>query len=239
MYKMSFICVIGPCWNNLQTLLNTINNNKTLVPTIKKFYIPTNDVNVHNYFCHLNDPTILSCHFDENQGHQTSCYNAIISGMKMIIEHEYEDRNENGAGASGKGDEDIVIFSHEDVYINDMRLFDNAVSKFKNGYEVVCRLYTGTAKGEALDYYMNDAFFIKKNKVKEIFGNVEKKQIIIGNFCEKEFTTIIKNYKVFSIPYYLHSTHKDSELGFHHILNYNIGNIPFWDKSNMDVILSL
>ena len=88
MYKMSFICVIGPCWNNLQTLLNTINNNKTLVPTIKKFYIPTNDINVHNYFCHLNDPTIVSYHFDENQGHQTSCYNAIISGMKMIIEHE-------------------------------------------------------------------------------------------------------------------------------------------------------
>lgn len=265
MYKMSFICVIGPCWNNLQTLLNTINNNKTLVPTIKKFYIPTNDINVHNYFCHLNDPTIVSYHFDENQGHQTSCYNAIISGMKMIIEHEYKDRNASqagaseagasaseagasasgagasasDAGASGAGDEDIVIFSHEDVYINDMRLFDNAISKFKNGYEVVCRLYTGTAKGEALDYYMNDAFFIKKNKVKEIFGNTEKKQIIIGNFCEKEFTTIIKNYKVFSIPYYLHSTHKDSELGFHHILNYNIGNIPFWDKSNMDMILSL
>jgi hypothetical protein len=120
-----------------------------------------------------------------------------------------------------------------------MQLFNNAVSKFQKGYDVVCRLYTGTAKRESLDYYMNDAFFIRKDKVKEMFEKETMKQIIIGNFCEKEFTRIIKNSKVFSIPYYLHSTHKDSELGFHHILNYDIGNIPLWDKSNLTEILNL
>ena len=60
------------------------------------------------------------------------------------------------------------------------------------------------------------------------------KTIGAGNFCEKEFTNIIKDHKVFSIPYCHHSTHKDSELGFYHILNYDIGDIPFWDKSNIE-----
>jgi hypothetical protein len=229
---MSYIFVIGPCWNNLQTLLNTIQNNKRLVPTIKKFYIPTNDINVHNYFCNLKNPDILSCHFEENKGHQTSCFNAIVSGMKMIIEHYSCDD-------SCDDSDDIVIFSHEDVYINDINLFNNAVSKFKQGYDIVCRLYTGTKKGEPLDYYMNDAFYIRKSIVKELFANETMKPILPGNFCEKEFTRIIKDSKIFSIPYYLHSTHKDSELGFYHILNYHNGNIPFWDKSNIEKIYNL
>ena len=45
--------------------------------------------------------------------------------------------------------------------------------------------------------------------------------------------------KTSHLPYYLHSTHKDSELGFHHILNYDIGNIHFWDKKNIDEIYNL
>lgn len=225
---MNFIFVIGPCWNNLTTLLHTINNNRNIVKNIKKFYIPTNDINVHKYFCNLNDPNIISYHFAENEGHQTSCYNAIISGMKMIIDLE----NDN--------EDDIVVFSHEDVYVNDLRLFEHAKNKIiSGGYDIVCRIYTGTKKGESLDYYMNDAFFIKKNKVKEIFEKEQMKTIFVGMFCENEFTRIIKKYNIFSIPYYLHSTHKDSELGFHHILNYHIGDIPFWDKSNIHDILSL
>ena len=56
---MSIICVIGPCWNNLQTLLNTIYNNRTMLPQIKKFYITTNDDNNVRYFSELNDPSII------------------------------------------------------------------------------------------------------------------------------------------------------------------------------------
>jgi hypothetical protein len=148
--------------------------------------------------------------------------------MKMVLEYDDSENND-----------DIIIFSHEDVYINDMVLFNNALSKFKKGYDIVCRLYEGTKKGESRDYYMNDAFFIKKNKIKEIFGNSNMMTMYPGMFCEGEFTKIIQNFKIFYIPYYNHSTHKDSELGFYHILNYDIGNIPFWDKSNIKEICNL
>ena len=218
---MSIIFVFGPCWNNLHTLIDTINNNLTLFPNTKSIYIATNDNNVLMYYNKLNDARIKCEKFADNEGHQTSCFNSIIHGMHMV--NKYDSDNED----------DIVVYSHEDVYIKDINLFNNAMSKFHRGYDVVCRKYEGTKKGESLDYYMNDGFLIKKNKIKEIFGGCVLKTIHTGNFCENEFTNIIKNYKVFSIPYHSHSTHKDSELGFYHILNYNIGNIPFWNKSNI------
>jgi hypothetical protein len=224
---MSFIFVFGPCWNNLETLKSTISNNTSIIPNIKSIYVATNDSNVYNYFDELKDSKIKCIKFAENEGHQTACFNAIISGMKMVIDYDNDD------------DDDIVIFSHEDVYVKDLSLFNNSVSKFNKGVDIVCRIYEGTKKGEPLNYYMNDAFFIKKNKVKEIFNDSKMMTIHPGMFCEGEFTKIIKQHKVFAIPYYSHSTHKDSELGFYHILNYGIGDIPFWDKSNIEEIYNM
>ena len=147
---MSIIFVSGPCWNNLKTLIDTIDINNSFLKNIKKIYITTNDKNVNDYFSNLNNETIISQQFSENEGHQTSCFNAIISGMKMII--DYEDDNED----------DIVIFSHEDCYINDIELLNHSINKIKNGYDIVCRLFTGS-KNNDTDYYINDVFLIKKN----------------------------------------------------------------------------
>ena len=66
---MSFICVIGPCWNNLQFLLFTISKNRNMLPQIKKFYIPTNDDNNVRYFTELNDSSIICTKFADNEGH--------------------------------------------------------------------------------------------------------------------------------------------------------------------------
>jgi hypothetical protein len=224
---MAIIFVIGPCWNNLNVLKNTIENNRKMVKDIKHFYITTNDNTVLEYFEKLNDENIKCQKFADNQGHQTSCFNAVISGMKMIIENDKDN------------DDDIVIFSHEDVYVKDINLFNNSLSKFNKGVDIVCRKYEGTKKGESLDYYMNDAFFIKKNKIKEIFGKKNMMTIHVGMFCENEFTKIISNYNICSFPYHDHSIHKDSELGFYHILNYNISNITFWDKSNINELFEM
>jgi hypothetical protein len=220
---MSYILVIGPCWNELKTLINTIDNNCRFLTDIKRIYVATNDATVHKFFCDLKNPKIISNHFYENQGHQTSCFNSIIAGMKMVIDNEKND------------DDDVVIFSHEDVYIKDMNLFNKCIKKLNNGYDIVCREYTGSKKGDPTDYYMNDAFFIKKKIVKTVFGNSCMKTINVGNSCENEFTSLIKDQKIFSAPYYDHSTFGDSELGFHHLVKVDIG-IPFWNKKNIDEI---
>ena len=136
---MSIIFVFGPCWNNLQTLINTINNNILIVPNFKCIYIATNDINVFNYFQELNNIKIKCYNFSDNEGHQTSCFRSVINGMHMVIDNDHDN------------DDDIVIFSHEDVYINDISLFNNSISKFKKGVDIVCRIYEGTKKGEILN----------------------------------------------------------------------------------------
>lgn len=223
---MSFIFVFGPCWNSLEILKYTINNNTSILQNIKSIYVATNDINVYNYFNELNNNKIKCIKFADNEGHQTACFNSIICGMKMVIEYEEDDDN------------DIVVFCHEDVYINDLSLFNNSVSKFNKGFDIVCRRYQASKLGDELDYYMNDAFFIKKNKVKEIFNDTKMMTIYTGMWCEREFTNIIKNYKICDIPYYKHTTHKESELGFYHILKGENG-IPSWDKSNIQEIYDM
>jgi len=220
---MNIIFVIGPTWQNLNTLLKTIEINKSRCSNIKHFYIPTNDKNVDKYFKDLNDENITSFYFSENQGWQLSCYNSIIAGMKMVINNEEQLNND-----------DIVIFSHEDCYINNIDLFHKAISKLNQNYNVVCRKYNGSIVNSE-DYYMNDTFFIKKNAIKNIFDCIDMKQSIETNyFCEKYFSQDISKCNIFYILY-THSTWGDTELGFYHIPSYVDTNVC-WDKNNIDFI---
>lgn len=225
---MSIIFVIGPSWNNLSTLLETIEINKKMVSNILteniKFYLPTNNREVENYFKNLNDNNIVSYYFGENQGHQLSCYNSIISGMKMVINNEELLYNE-----------DIVIFSHEDCYINNLSLLNQAIFKLKCGYDMVCRKYNGTIVGNP-EYYMNDTFLINKNIIKNIFEKENNINFIDhGYFCERYFTELFQNYNVYSIPY-THATWDDTELGFYHIPSNQDYISSYWDKKNIDII---
>jgi hypothetical protein len=207
MVNISF--VIGPVWQNLNTLLDTIKLNKSKLFNIHKFYITTNHKNVENYFKVLNDDKIICIFFGENQGHQLSCYNSIISGMKMVIDDENDVFDDN---------EDVVIFSHEDCYVHDVDIFKLAVEKItKQNYDIVCREFIGTSIGQNYDYYMNDTFFIKKSKIKDIFKNADIKHHMEDNYwCEKYFTELICKFNVFKIKY-VYATHGETELGMYHI----------------------
>ena len=206
MVKVSF--VIGPVWQNLNTLLETIKLNNSKLFNIHKFYIATNDKSVENYFKYLNDDRITCNFFGENQGHQLSCYNSIIAGMKMVI----DDKNE-----VFEDTEDVVVFSHEDCYVHDADVFKLAIDKIiKQNYDVVCREFKGSTIGN-YDYYMNDTFFIKKSKIKEVFKNANQKSFIEDNYwCEKYFTELICKFNVFKIKY-VYATHGETELGMYHI----------------------
>ena len=70
----------------------------------------------------------------------------------------------------------------------------------------------GNKNGELYDYYMNDAFLIKKKKAKEIFMNITMKQMKFGIFCKVEFASIFQNCK----RYKRNSNEKWSEI-VHHI----------------------
>lgn len=224
---MSFIFIIGPAYNNLNTLLDTINNNNKLLKNIKHFYIPTNDKNIYNYFQSQTYYDNITCHFYcENQGHQLSCYNCIIAGMKMLLSYDNE-----------KND-DIIIFSHEDCYLNDLSLFNKAIDKLKT-YDIVCREYEAKNQGRP-NYYMNDTFITNKNVIYNTFNNLyilknfNEENNPKNRFCEFFFSKIISKLNIFSILYN-HTTWDNTELGFYHIPSRNYTELN-WDKKNIDTI---
>lgn len=224
---MSYIFVIGPAYNNLNTLLNTININNKILKNIKHFYIPTNDMTIYNYFKNIKCYNITCDFYHKNQGHQLSCYNCIIAGMKMLLINEEDINND-----------DIVIFSHEDCYLNDLLLFNKAVNKLKI-FDIVCRKFIEKRQNKQ-SYYMNDTFIIKKNVIHKTFSNLEILNDFLeennkdNRFCEYFFSKIITKLKIYSISYH-HTTWEDTELGFFHIPSRKYIEKK-WDKENIDII---
>jgi hypothetical protein len=237
----SIIFVIGPCWKNLNTLLETIRINKTMVPNIKKIYIPTNDRTVETHFKENPQEGVMCKYVFKNINHQISCFNCVVSAMHMILEHEMDDASD-----------DIVIFSHEDCYVKNMDLFNNAIKKIEDEkYEIVCREFDApSCRGHYDKYFMCDTFFIRKSAIAKCFENVK----LLNNlyhfgdvppnvksyhkknkqFCEAHFTRAIQGSKIYSILYGgsplnrkiamsngnkldTHGTWKNTELGFYHI----------------------
>ena len=203
----NIIFVIGPVWKNLKTLLETIEINRKMVTNIKKFYIPTNHRDVEKYFNDNPSDDIICKFYFENKNHQLSCFNGVVSAMHMIMDFE-KDINK-----------DIVIFSHEDCYVKNLDLFENALKKItQENYEIVCREFDAPSCRNHYDkYYMFDTFFIRKDAIEKYF----KKEKIIDDFydfgekpenykiyhskhkkfCEAHFTRIIQGAKIFSILY--------------------------------------
>jgi hypothetical protein len=224
---MSYIFIIGPAYNNLNCLLNTIQVNNKILENIKHFYIPTNDIQIYNYFQNQKEYDNITCNFYcENQGHQLSCYNCIIAGMKMLLLYDNEKNN------------DIIIFSHEDCYLNNISLFNKAVNKLKT-YDIVCREFNTKNKNKQ-NYYINDTFIINKNVIDytfqhlEILNNFENENNPKNRFCEFFFSKTISKLNIFSILYN-HTTWDNTELGFYHIPSRNYTELN-WDKRNIDSI---
>ena len=143
-------------------------------------------------------------------------------------------------------DDDVVIFSHEDCYVKNIDLFNNALNKLNN-YEIVCREFNAPlVKNHYNKYYGTDTFFIKKSAISKYFTKTKmlnefydfgKKPTNYmqfhgknNKFCEAHFTRIIQKAKIYSFLYskthriltpnrFLETlgTYKNTELGFYHI----------------------
>lgn len=208
------ILCTGPSLHRKELLEWTNEQDFRLIP-FKKIFIATND------------PEILDLEFEhcpieieliEERGHQLDCLNSII----MTIQSAIRDPQTS--------DDDIIIFKHESVHINDMFLVKKAIEKLTQGWNVVARMWTPD------HFYMTNVFYIKASAARVLFDSLDYVESFSedAKFCEDFFTKYIIDMipNVYSIGYD-HLTRKDNELGFYHIpFTPEDSSRSYWDKSN-------
>ena len=207
------ILCTGPSLNRKEMLKDTTEHDLELIP-FKKIFVVTNDPsNMDLNF----DPCPSQFQLIADRGHQYDCINCIILSIKAALEDPET------------CDEDIIIFKHESVYINDMFLVERAIGKMLRGSNMVVRLWAPD------HFYMTNVFYIRAGAARDVFDSLEFVETFPDDlFCETYFTKYIveRTPDAYIIPYE-HLTRKDNELGFHHYsFTWEDPNRTFWDKSN-------
>lgn len=197
---------------------NTFNRNKTVLNTFnkEKFYfsngkyilvynsnIETSDIKKENINCY---------YIGENKGHKLGSINCVYSALK--IAYDKADDNE------------LIIFSHDDIFLYDINLFNKAISLAeKHGF--VGRRYIGT-KHTNVDYYlMMESFIITKENIPKVIKGYSDNIINDipldknGSPCPemyfgKDILDNIKNPYLFDIKNNEYSLNK---MGYFHINN--------------------
>jgi hypothetical protein len=224
--RYKIILCTGPSFGRKQLLVETTAKDLALIP-FKKIFVATNDPqNLDVTFNGIKPVCILF----KSRDKQLDCLNCIITALKSAV-------NDHDCA-----DDDIILFKHESVFINDMNLIKKAIGKIICGHDMVIKNWIGFEdrpdKTHIKDYCHTDSFFIKVSSARELFKNhAEIAEFVKGDyhFCEEYFTKHIVNK--LSNPYkidYHHSSWKDNELGFYHLPRYEEESGWYWDKSNYE-----
>lgn len=213
------ILCTGPALRNYEKLKRHTEADLNIIP-FKKIFLTTNDPNILNITFNGKKPD--SCQLLVEWGKQLDCLNCIITTLQAAI---------NDPEVL---DDDILMFKHETVFINDLGLFKRVIKKMIDGSNLIVR--TGMF-GPCTDH-----FFVKVSAVRKILQSyplVEK----IPYSCEDYFKALVVNQiqKVYNLPLN-HSLWLFTEFGSYHIYpgygQFNADqdgwNRPFWNKENYD-----
>lgn len=212
------ILCTGPSLNRKMEL-KTITESDMKFISFKKIFLSTNDL--ANADVVFNDEKPFVSLLDRN-GHMLDCTNCIISTLRNVVNDPFCE------------DDDIILFKHESVFINDMILLRKAIGKILDGCDAVTRFCHYTQRD------MTDAFLIKVSSARKLLCNRSNLTNLDGYIdCEDYFTkTVIsqlpKVYRVQMNRYLRHWEH--NELGFFHTWPHPKRDRDtwgeFWDRKN-------
>jgi hypothetical protein len=216
--KNKIILCTGPSLNRYDLLKNSTEIDMNFM-TFKKIFVTTNDPRIMNITFNGKKPDYSELIPD--RGKQLDCLNCIVTTIK------------NAVNDPEVADDDIILFKHETVYINDMELIRKAMGKLLNeGYDMVDRKV-----GYIGGMYATDVFFVRVSAIKEIIKNFYPREGFPPEawYCESYFTHyIVRDIpNIYSILYH-HSNGGFTELGFYHIPSWEESHWPMWDRKNHD-----
>ena len=215
--KNKMILCTGPAFDRYEMLEHSTEMDMNFIP-FKQIFVTTNDPAIMPITFNGKNPA--SCQLIPNRGKQLDCLNCIITTLKNAVDHPEI------------LDDDIILFKHESVYINDMGLIRKVINKMVNeGYEMVTR-----TMGRFEGAHATDAFFIKVSAIKDIIKNCYEITEFPSDapYCEAYFTQYIANQvpHKYSVHYGYHSNGGFTELGFYHVISLAEIIVPIWDRSN-------
>lgn len=223
--KNKIILCTGPAYGKKQELIESTRKDLKHI-SFKKIFVLTNDQSILD----VQFDCPCSSFYFAARGKQLDCLNSIIFSIIQVAADEQ------------CLDDDIILFKHESVYINDMNLVAKALEKIMGGYDIVSKYWVGLEIKNGLnfdDYYHTDSFFLSVRAARELSKELQE---IINftddyRFCEEYFTKYIvsKLSKVYKIEYH-HSSWKDNELGLYHIPRFEENSEWYWDKKNYETI---
>lgn len=217
--RHKMILCTGPSYGRYELLKNNTEADLSLIP-FKKIFLTTNDPEIMHIDFNKRKPDY--CLLLENWGKQLDCTNCIITSMKAAV---------NDPDVC---DDDIIMFKHETVFINDLALFKRVLRKMISGVDLVVR--TGMW-GPCTDH-----FFVKVSAVRDLVKDYPLVTEIPYN-CEHYFKDLVVNRisKVYNL-HFSHSLWRFTQLGAYYIYpgygtfdaEKDTWNNPWWNKSNYD-----
>jgi hypothetical protein len=217
--RNKIILCTGPALGRYEMLKKSTEDDLKLIP-FKKIFITTNEPKIVRM--KFNEGKIIPsrCYLIPDRGQQVDCTNCIISSLRHAV---------NDPDVL---DDDIILFKHESLYINDMELINRAINKIVNeGYDMVNRRPVPACGGIVT---CTDAFYVRVSAIRKIVENYPDITELPAHewFCELYFhENIVKHIPAVYSIFYCHNNGGPTELGFYH---YPARKDPFWDKSNYD-----
>lgn len=213
--KNKIILCTGPSLHRRELLKKTTESDMRLIP-FKKIFFSTNDPALQDITFNGIKPV---CQLMRERGHQLDCLNCMLTSIRNAVTDPEVD------------DDDIIIFKHETVFINDMNLVRHAIKKILEGSSMVIRYHFRMG-------CMGDVFFAKVSAVRDQFKHREEVTDFSdgSEFCEEYLTKVVNGIPNVHHISYSHRSRKDTELGFFHIITAKgeYDQDGYWDKKNYD-----
>ncbi len=146
--KNKIILCTGPSLGRYKMLKDNLESEMRLIP-YKKVFIKTNDDAIMDIKLFNKKPNCERIPYIEKY---VDCWNCIISSLQAAV----KDKEVK--------DDDIIVFKHETVFLNDLNLFKRAIQKMLSGYNMIVRSFWGGST--------SDIFFVKVSEIKKIINNL-------------------------------------------------------------------
>ncbi|MBA3603947.1 MAG: hypothetical protein H0W50_10000, partial [Parachlamydiaceae bacterium] len=167
--KNKIILCTGPAFSHFNLLQTSVEIEMNLIH-YKKIFLSTNDSSVMNITFNGKQPVYQ---YLEIQGKQLDCTICILTTLK------------NAANDPEVNDDDIIIFKHETVYVNDMGLVKKAIRKLINSYDMVVRNREvwGSTNSRGTDVFYTKVSAIRKGLVHLIGQFIPKQPSVFPNLA--------------------------------------------------------